>query len=182
MFDPQPPPNKLKDTWDIAAHVGNVIGLVGAGVWAYFNFVQSRTYHPRMELSVAGEIHSTPSRKLLVPRITLRNIGLSKVQLLQRGTGYRVWYATGRVKVGGHLAWLGGTPVYRIFENHEWLEPGESIFDENELHSLPMVSVAAKIEVRLRAPVGVIHPKVTVWTCSTVVLPESRKEEHNGLA
>ena len=180
MPNPPPPTINWKDFWDIAAHIGQVVGLVAAGIWGYFNFIKSRTYLPRMELSVSGEIHSAGTLKLLVPRITLRNIGVSKVPLIQRGSGYRIWYATGTAKVGGNLAWFGGTPVFRIFENHEWLEPGESIFDEQRLHSLPDNSIAAMIEVRLRAPVGFIDPKVTVFTCSAVVLPNSKKEEHNA--
>ncbi len=162
-------PNHLKDAWDVAAHMGNVVGLIAAGIWGYFNFVKSRVYYPRMELSVSGDIHIKGAQSFLVARITLRNIGLAKVELLQRGSGYRIYYATGQLRVGGHLAWLGGKPVYRIFEHHGWIEPGESIFDEMQLHLLPANAVAAKIEARLRGPVGT---KITVWTCSTVVVPD----------
>ncbi|MBB5330951.1 hypothetical protein [Tunturiibacter gelidoferens] len=170
------PTNHLKDAWDIAAHVASVIGLMAAGVWGYFNFVKSRTYYPRMELSVSGEIITSSDKKFLVPRVILKNIGRSKVQLLQRGSGYKIWIANGRTKVGGSLAWSGGKPTYRIFEQHGWIEPGEAIFDERQLHALPPDCVAAKVEVRLRAPVGIVVPKVTVWTCSAVVGPETKKE------
>jgi hypothetical protein len=180
MPNPPPPTINWKDFWDIAAHIGQVVGLMAAGLWGYFNFVKSRTYFPRMELSVSGKIYLKGTQNLLIPRINLRNIGMSKVQLLQRGSGYRIWYATGTTKVGGNLKWFGGTPVFRFFEEHEWIEPGESIFDEHELHALPANSVAAKIEVRLRAPVGVIYPRVTVFNCSAVVSPDSEKEEHNA--
>ena len=85
-----PPANYWKDFWDISTHIGTLVGLAFAGVWGYFNFVKSRTYFPRMELSVSGEIRSVGDKRLLVPRITLNNIGKSKVELLQFGTGYRI--------------------------------------------------------------------------------------------
>lgn len=177
MFDAVPPANRVKDFWDIAAHIGNVIGLVAAGVWAYFNFIESRTYHPRMELSVSGKIYSKADQRFLIPRVTLQNIGMSKVELLQRGSGYRVWFTRGGLKVGGHLAWFGGKPVYRMFEAHAWIEPGESIFNEIEIHSVPSDAVAAKIEARLRAPVG---RRVSVWTCSAVIAPKEQHEEEEA--
>ena len=67
-----------KDVWDIAAHIGTVIGLLATGVWAYFNFVKSRRYYPRLELTVSGELREVSHRQYIVPRVTLKNIGESK--------------------------------------------------------------------------------------------------------
>ena len=75
--------------WEVAAHVGTLIGLGFGGVWGYFNFVRSRTYFPRMELSISGEIRSNNGRRFLVPKITLKNIGNAKIRLIQKGTGLR---------------------------------------------------------------------------------------------
>ncbi len=76
-----------KDFWDIAAHVSTVIGLLATGVWAYFNFVKSRRYYPRLELSVSGQIRKRDKCNYVIPRITLKNIGQSKVALVRRGSG-----------------------------------------------------------------------------------------------
>ena len=80
-----------KGFWDMAAHVGTLVGLTAAGVWGYFNFIKSRTYHPRLEMTVSGELRSKGVQQYLVPRVTLKNIGNSKVKLIQSGSGYRIW-------------------------------------------------------------------------------------------
>ena len=169
------PASPWKDFWDIAAHIGTLIGLGAAGVWGYFNFVKSRTYYPRMELSASGEIRSKGMKQYLVPRVTLKNIGKSKVQLDQSGTGYRVWFACSDASGSGELTWSGGKPVYSIFEDHLWIEPGESIFDELRIFELPEDCVAAKVQVRLTAPIGWPNLKNTAWNCSAVVGPMSKK-------
>lgn len=173
---PTPAPFDWKGLWDMAAHVGTLVGLAVAGVWAYFNFVKSRTYYPRMEMAVTGEMRMRGGQQFLVPRISLKNIGKSKVQLDQAGSGYRIWLASGEISETGQLIWSGGKPVFPIFADHAWIEPGESIFDELDLFALPAECVATKIEVRLTAPIGWPRRKRTVWKCSTIVGPVSGKE------
>jgi hypothetical protein len=144
-------PIDWKSTWDILAHIAQVMGLTATGVWAYFNFIKSRTYYPRMELSVSGEIRFKNKEQYLVPRITLNNIGKSKVQLNQSGTGYKIYFANGAKKASGELIWIGGDETFTMFEAHAWIEPGESIFDELRLFALPSDCIAAKVRVRLTA-------------------------------
>jgi hypothetical protein len=91
-----------KGFWDMAAQVGTLIGLAAAGVWGYFNFIKSRTYHPRLEMTVSGELRSKGTQQYLVQRVTLKNIGNSKVKLIQSGSGYRVW--TTNLKIPSALA------------------------------------------------------------------------------
>jgi hypothetical protein len=168
-----------KDVWGIAANVGNLIGLGAAGVWGYFNFVKSRTYYPRLELTASGEIRSNGTKQYIVPRVTLKNIGKSKVQLDQSGTGYRIWFSGADADESGELSWSGGKPVHSIFEEHSWIEPGESIFDELRLFKLPKDCVAAKIQVRLTARIGWPNLKSTAWNCSTVVGPRAKREDES---
>jgi hypothetical protein len=163
-----------KSAWDILAHIAQVIGLAATGVWAYFNFIKSRTYYPRMELSVSGEIRFKNKEQYLVPRVTLNNIGKSKVQLNQSGTGYKIYFANGAKEASGELIWTGGNETFTMFEDHAWIEPGESIFDEMRLFVLPSDCIAAKVRVRLTAPVGedaMGEIDETEWNCSTVVGP-----------
>lgn len=184
-----------KDFWDIAAHVGTLLGLVVAGIWAYFNFVKSRTYYPRMGMSACGEIRVRNNKQYLIPRITLKNIGKSKVVLNQYGSGFRIWYAREDNVVNAitQLKWFGGDRVFSMFQTHQWIEPGESIFDESSLFALPTNCIAAKVEVRLVAPIGWkidLNPEKppeewfvrrnTVFTCSTVVGPVSEKESETN--
>jgi hypothetical protein len=165
-----------KDASEIADHVATVIAIGAAGIWAYFNFVKSRTYHPRMELAVSGEIRTSGSSRYVVPRVTLKNIGQSKIALIQRGSGYRVWIAADQGNHVAELAWSGGKPVYTMFEPHRWIEPGESIFDETRLIRLPEATIAVKIETRLVAQVSRLPRKSNEWNCATIVGPMTASE------
>ena len=160
-----------KGFWDMAAHVGTLIGLGGAGVWGYFNFIKSRTYHPRLQMIVSGDVRSKGAQQYLVPRVTLKNIGKSKVALIQSGSGYRIWTARGAGNETGELTWSDGKTVFPLFVDHKWIEPGETIFDEITLFSLPSDCLAAKIQARLIVPLGWPNRKNAEWNCSAVIGP-----------
>jgi hypothetical protein len=172
-----PAPFDWKGFWDMGSHIGTLIGLAAAGVWGYFNFIKSRTYYPRLEMMVSGDMRQRNDRQYLVPRITLRNIGKSKVRLIQSGSGYRVWIAQGEADNSGELVWSGGKPVYDLFIHHKWIEPGETIFDEINLFELPYDCVAAKIQSRLVVPLGWPHRENSEWNCSVVVGPIALPKE-----
>ena len=174
---PKPPPGiDWKDVWDIAAHIGTLIGLLVAGVWGYFNFIRSRTYYPRMELGVTGEIRSKDGYRFLVPRITLKNIGNSQIRLVQEGSGYKIFFATGKVDSNGELGWSKGEQTYEMFTDHNWIEPGESIFDERSVIPVPVDCIAVKIFARLVAPVGWPQKTNNAWKCSAVISPAEPKK------
>ncbi len=163
----------------MASHVGTLVGLGAAGIWGYFNFVRSRTYYPRMEMGAEGDIRSHGDQRYLVPRITLKNIGNSKIELIQHGTGYKVWFTDGSVDDEGELIWSGGKLTYSMLVDHKWIEPGESIFDEKSLIPLPQRCVATKVQARLVAPIGWPQRTNTVWKCSVIIgpLPKSGKDD-----
>ena len=81
-----PTPLNWKEIWENAEHVATILGIGAAVLWGYFNFIKSRTYHPRMEMTVSGEIRQSGEHQYLVPRITLKNIGNSKIALVQQGS------------------------------------------------------------------------------------------------
>jgi hypothetical protein len=84
----------------VLANVSTVVGVVGTsattvalvvgGLWAYFRFIKGRTYRPRLEVGMSGQWRHIGEKYLLHARITVRNIGGSKVSLLQKGTGLKV--------------------------------------------------------------------------------------------
>ncbi len=161
----------------MGAHIGTLVGLVVAGVWAYFNFIRSRRYYPRMELGLLGEIRSKDKARFLIPRITLKNIGNSQIALVQKGSGFKIFFATGEVTPAGELLWLNGEHTYEMFTDHVWIEPGESIFDETV--AIPMADnyLAVKIIARLVAPVGWRQKRRNTWKCSAIIGPSDLKEK-----
>jgi hypothetical protein len=117
-----PNPLNWKEIWENADHIATVLGIGAAGVWGYFNFIKSRTYHPRMEMTVSGEIRQSGQHQYLVPRITLKNIGNSKIALLQQGSGYRVCVAAEPSPDTREAEWARASKVYSMFEHHKWIE------------------------------------------------------------
>jgi hypothetical protein len=167
-----PTPLNWKEIWENAEHVATILGIGAAGVWGYFNFIKSRTYHPRMEMTVSGEIRQSGEHQYLVPRVTLKNIGNSKIALVQQGSGYRVSVAAEPSVDVREAEWARASKVYSMFENHHWIEPGESIFDEVRLIPLSRTSIAAKIEARLVAEVKRFpRRKTTEWNSAAIVGP-----------
>src|SRR4051794_19408792 len=165
-----PTPLNWKEIWENAEHVATILGIGAAGVWGYFNFIKSRTYHPRMEMTVSGEIRQSGEHQYLVPRVTLKNIGNSKIALVQQGSGYRVSVAAEPSVDVREAEWARASKVYSMFENHHWIEPGESIFDEVRLIPLSRIFIAAKIEARLVAEVKRFpRRKTTEWNSAAIV-------------
>jgi hypothetical protein len=163
--------DKSKELWDTITHVFAIAGALVTGTWAYFNFVKSRRYYPRLELAVSGEIRRSQKGRYIVPRITLKNIGQSRVMLFQRGSGYRLWTTSEGNFDLASLPWSDGEVVQTMLEDHKWIEPGESVVDESKIFSLPEHCVAVKIQVRLVAQVRKFPHANSEWNCSTVVGP-----------
>ncbi|AXC14001.1 hypothetical protein ACPOL_4733 [Acidisarcina polymorpha] len=40
---------------------------------------------------------------------------MAKVELIHRGSGYKIWFATGELKGAGHLKWFGGDITCQLF-------------------------------------------------------------------
>jgi hypothetical protein len=125
----------LDDAKTVADIVGTLITavavIVGA-VWAYYRFFKDRTYRPRLEVSMGGEWLIVDGERLLLARVQVKNIGSSVVELLQKGTGLRVSAMaadTSESDAPRPVEWVPGR-VYRVFQEHAWIEPGETVSDD----------------------------------------------------
>jgi hypothetical protein len=136
--------HKLLESLD---HLATVLAIITAAVWALW---ARRVFSPHVDFAVSGRVFGAPGRQYVVPRISLTNLGNTRVtQLRQEGSGFRVWYAVQQAeKPFEPLKWSEPVFVQSIFEHHHWLEPGESISDEEHVIPLPSEWIAAKIEAR----------------------------------
>ncbi len=66
--------------------------LVGAA-WTYLNYFRGRTYKPRLECSVDASVEKHSGRSFLRATVRVRNIGLSKVPIEQKGTALLIYSA-----------------------------------------------------------------------------------------
>jgi hypothetical protein len=149
--------------------MSKAIGFVAGGLWVYFNFIKSRTYYPRMELTCAGTIFRNAELCLVAPRITLKHIGKSKISLEQEGSGYQLLYSDGLGGAGKPVEWETDGSWRQVFLKHHWIEPDETIFQESEVFVVPSWALAVKVEARI---VGRVRPLVRerfiVWNNSVV--------------
>jgi len=131
--------------------------LVGGG-WVYFNFFKGRTYRPRLELRVTGQLSRRTTPEFVQVAVTVKNVGLSKVEVSQRGTALRLFAYDKSAKDGWkHL------DTYGILTSHQWIEPGE-LLEEPALYELDLRDVSA-----IRAVV-VVTGKKTMWEASCILV------------
>jgi hypothetical protein len=115
----------VKTVVDIVGTIVTAAAVVVGAVWAYYRFIKDRTYRPRLDVSMAAGWMNVDGRRLLLARVRVKNIGASVVHLLQQGTGVRVSSLDG-AHVTGAAHWSPGR-VYRVFDKHKWIEPGETV-------------------------------------------------------
>lgn len=143
---------------DVAEKILKIVAyIVGAG-WVYFNFFKGRTYRPRLETRVSGQLCRRGSPELVQVTFEVKNVGLSKVDVAQTGTAMRL-LAYDPDTAGGwrHLQTLD------ILVRHGWIEPGEVVI-EQALHAVELTKICAvKVEI-------VITGETTMWEASAILV------------
>jgi hypothetical protein len=121
--------DNAKDIADIISSIATSLALLIGGIWAYFKFIRGRTYRPRVEMQLAGEWWATEGKCLLSARVTIKNVGSSKLKLRQKGSGLRVrMLDPDQPAPPASARWREGK-VYTIFDQHAWIESGETVSD-----------------------------------------------------
>jgi hypothetical protein len=147
--------DNLKTVFDIIGTAITGIAVIAGGIWAYFKFVKGRTFRPRLEVDLSGEWQRVGQwrrinrRQLLQARIRVKNIGASKVTLLQKGTGLRVSVLAANQLSPPAAAGWDSRGVFVILKEHAWIEPGETISDDLLLDLGTSAPVATLFEARL---------------------------------
>jgi len=121
--------DNAKDIADIISSAITALAIIIGGAWAYFKFVRGRTYRPRVEMQLAGQWWRTEGKCLLRARVTIKNVGSSKLKLRQKGSGLRVSVLdSDQSPPPASARWREGK-VYTIFDQHDWIESGETVSD-----------------------------------------------------
>jgi hypothetical protein len=120
----------VKAFFDIVSSAATVAAVIAGGLFAYFKFIKGRTFRPRLEVTMAGQWRDVGGHPLLHARVRVKNIGASDVTLLQNGTGLNVSRLVHRLpRPPAAMSWER-LRVFTIFEEHQWIEPGETISDD----------------------------------------------------
>lgn len=138
--------------WTVADVISKIsIAVIGAA-WTILTYVRGRTFRRRLEPSVSGEILVNNGTYLLSVRLSIKNVGLSRANVIQRGTWLRISLLSSKhpadqLQVPSKFL-IGTAPV---FKKHSWVEPGEEIHDV-KLVQIPDLSpdkVAVSLELRV---------------------------------
>lgn len=141
---------------DVVEKIAKLAGYVIGGAWVYFNYFKGRTYRPRLETKVTGELSRQSTPNLIRATIQLKNVGLGKVDIGKRGTALRILaFDVSAADGWRHIKTLP------ILERHAWVEPDELI-EEQALWPLDLKDIpAVKLEV-------IVTGIKTMWEANTI--------------
>lgn len=119
---------------DIVQKAFTVLAVVIGGIWAYFKFFRGRTFRPRLDLQVTGQLTRDRSGDMyLIATAALKNIGLTDIRIRHEGSGLVVSTSTKDSNTEDGLIiskeWEEEIAV-DVFEQHQWVEPNEPIKEE----------------------------------------------------
>jgi hypothetical protein len=98
-----------------------ILAIVVAGAWAYFNYFKGRTYRPRLELDAEAS-RRCPTH--VIVSVSLKNVGLSKVEVKQVGSALRICMHDCSADLScPHLAEWQHVATLPLWEHHHWIEP-----------------------------------------------------------
>ena len=127
-----------------------ILAIIVGGVWAYYNFFKGRLYRTRLEPSVSGRYLRRNGGAWLVATVRLRNAGVAKAELTQKGSGLRISVrdASAPVPVPGIVEWDAGA-TFSVLQNHRWIESGETVSEEHLIEVEDTPNPAFLLEMRI---------------------------------
>lgn len=133
----------MKDLLDILKNIFEIFAIIAGGLWAYFHYFKGRVYKLRVEPKVFGEIISTNNSNYLLITTQIKNVGVSKFEIEQKGTAIRICSWDLGSSNWKHLKTLS------IFEAHRWIESGELIEEQKLVPVQVNAYVAFLLEIRV---------------------------------
>jgi len=129
-------------------------------------YVRGRTYKKRLETNVSGEWFENDGIYFLSGSVHLKNVGLAKFPIEQKGTAVLI-YDLHPSSSTGPAADLVETliTVRSAFKDHGWIEPNETI-EESFLIQIGSSERRAGIKLSLRVVAAHIE-----WNANRIILP-----------
>jgi len=145
--------SRVNTALDIIDKVTKIAAVFIGGAWAYLNYIRGRTYKKRLEVSISGEWLHSDGVSFLSGAAQLKNVGLSKVPIEQKGTAIVVYELRPSASTKSTADVIEErVKVRSVFKDHAWIEPGEPINEAFLLQlGLSKERVAMKLELRVVA-------------------------------
>jgi hypothetical protein len=102
--------------------VVRIAAIVIGGFWTYLKFIRGRIYRPRLKPSISGRIVRGSGQPYLVVSLAVENVGSSKVEISQKGTGLRLFSPelTPAATPPSQIGWMH-FGAFSVFEKHGWI-------------------------------------------------------------
>lgn len=187
---------ELQPFTNVARDVVQILAILLGGLWTYLKFVRGRTFRRRGELDVTGQLYTFDDEPALVVKVTFKNTGLSRIKVpedqpphvlvthVETG-GWREGAATWSppdftsVTPGQHKDAAPPVPpdsvrsTATMLTRHQWVEPGETIADEQVVvppaEQGARFAVAYRIQAILSTAEGWLGRRPIFWTAYAVV-------------
>lgn len=148
---------------DALEKIFTILAIIVGGCWAYFNYFKGRVYKLRLEPKIFGKIIFRDGIDYLIIKIQLKNVGLYKADIEQKGTALRIFsceppteiFETQRVD-------LERLKTFEVFNKHKWIESGETIEEQK------MIAVPAKNQIAYQLQLRIISKKIE-WNIFEVI-------------
>lgn len=160
--------NKKPDTersfLDILEKILKIAAYIIGALWVYFNYFKGRTYRPRLETNLEGELLNIGSTAFVKIVLEIKNVGLSKINIEQEGTAIRILtFNPSKLED----PWEHQRTI-SVLSVHKWIEPGETVKEHN------LIPLLSKDIIAVRGEVIIVSTK-TMW--ETVAILTNKKSE-----
>jgi hypothetical protein len=138
-----------------------VVAVMLGGAWTLMHYQRSRTYKVRLEPGVSGQMFCAGGESYLVIACTLKNVGLSKIDLNWPET----WGEVHLMKVAGREK----LRRFEVFRSHGWIESGELVTDAVVLPvPAPETYVALQLDLKVMSKETRPEDEI-VWRAKSVL-------------
>jgi len=155
-----------------AQALATVAGIVIGGLWAYFNYFRGRVNRPRFEITLCGHHIEGKDIRCIIAQHSIKNVGLSKVDISHEGSGLIVSFYNKDTYVPDiHSVDWDELAVFSVLEEHHWIEPGETV-NESRMIALPLadtVAVRMALTVMSRVKTVWFSTRRVVWYSDTII-------------
>lgn len=152
------------DLASIIRDVVTAVALIIGGGFAYFKFLKGRTFRERLRITVDGKLEAASNLLLVNASVEAENISLREFRIARQGTIIRLFaHRFSQAPSQAREASWELVGAWRVFEDRDVLEPGESLQEPKLLESPEGGFAALLIELTVYSVSG------RYWKTATVV-------------
>ncbi len=128
-----------------------ILAYIVGGLFAYWKFFKGRTFHPRLEPSVTAAARTEAGQVILRVSCKLKNVGLSSIDLDREHSAIRILLRDLPLSSDiAEIEWGRKSNLsVDVFQNHEWIEGGETIEDQHLFVFPSMPRQSCRVELRM---------------------------------